>query len=520
MTENTAIHCIGVIGAGAMGRGIAQLFAQSGYQIILFDTQTNAMEAALASIGDTFKLLTEKGRMTDEARQAHLARMTLSTELSGLKNCQLVIEAVIERLDIKQQLFKALEAVTSADCILASNTSSLSIAAIASVCAHPERVAGLHFFNPVPLMKVVEVIRGPRTEPRVVEQLCRLTKSSGHHAVVASDMPGFIVNHAGRGYGTESLKALGEGVSDIPSIDLILKEHVVFGASGAGFKLGPFELMDLTGLDVSHPVMESIYQQFYQEPRYRPSALAAQRYAAGLFGRKTAAGFYAYADKQQVFDGERLSWPQPSSAARLNGVKVALSPSSPKEVGHLVSELGANLVDHLPDADLVLDCPLGLDLSESLAEQDLVKYAPKALALDVLFPFGYRACKRRVIMACPATLSETVALGQALFAGDGAQVSVLRDSPGFISQRVVAMVVAIACEMAQMRIASPADINEAVRLGLGYPMGPLAMGDALGAKKVLLLLENLLIATEDPRYRPPAWLKRRALLGLSLSQSD
>ncbi len=520
MTENAAIQYIGVIGAGAMGRGIAQLFAQSGYQIILHDTQPKAMDAALAAIGDTFKLLAEKGRITDEAGQAHLARITLSTELAGLKNCQLVVEAIIERLDIKQQLFKALEAVTSVDCILASNTSSLSIAAIASVCAHPERVAGFHFFNPVPLMKVVEVIRGPRTELRVVEQLCTLTKSSGHHAVVASDMPGFIVNHAGRGYGTEALKALGEGVSDIPSIDLILKEQVVFSASGAGFKLGPFELMDLTGLDVSHPVMESIYQQFYQEPRYRPSALAAQRYAAGLFGRKTAAGFYRYVDKQQVFDGERLSWPQPSSAALLSGLKVALSPCTPKTVGHLISELGANLVESFSEADLVLDCPLGLDLSASLAEQNLVKFAPKALALDTLFPFGFRACKRRVIMACPATLSDTLAIGQALFAADGTQVSVLRDSAGFISQRVVAMIVAVACEMAQLRIASPEDINEAVRLGLGYPAGPLAMGDALGAAKVLTVLENLLISTEDPRYRPPAWLKRRALLGLNLSQSD
>ena len=192
----------------------------------------------------------------------------------------------------------------------------------------------------------------------------------------------------------------------------------------------------------------------------------------------------------------------------------------PITVGHLISELGANLVESFSEADLVLDCPLGLDLSASLAEQNLVNFAPKALALDTLFPFGFRACKRRVIMACPATLSDTLAIGQALFAADGAQVSVLRDSAGFISQRVVAMIVAVACEMAQLRIASPEDINEAVRLGLGYPAGPLAMGDALGAAKVFTVLENLLISTEDPRYRPPAWLKRRALLGLNLSQSD
>jgi 3-hydroxybutyryl-CoA dehydrogenase len=520
MNNHTAIQCIGVIGAGAMGRGIAQLFAQSGYKIILHDTQAKAMDAALSSISDTFKLLAEKGRITEDDRQAHLGRIQLASELAGLKDCQLVIEAVIERLDVKQQLFKALESVTRTDCILASNTSSLSIAAIASACASPERVAGLHFFNPVPLMKVVEVIRGPRTETRVIDQLCALTKSSGHRAVVASDMPGFIVNHAGRGYGTESLKALGEGVSDIPSIDMILKEHIVFGPNGLGFKLGPFELMDLTGLDVSHPVMESIYQQFYQEPRYRPSALAAQRYAAGLFGRKSAEGFYRYEGKNQVFVGERLDWPGASSPAQLSGLKVALTRSAPKTLTSLITELGANLVENVASADFVIDCPLGLDLSESLSQQNLVQFAHKAIALDTLFPFAFKACKRRVIMASPATSRETIALAQGLFAVDGARVSVLRDSPGFISQRVVAMIISVACEMAQLRIASPEDINEAVRLGLGYPVGPLAMGDALGPAKVLELLENLLTATEDPRYRPSAWLKRRALLGLSLSQSD
>jgi 3-hydroxybutyryl-CoA dehydrogenase len=520
MSNHSEIKCIGVIGAGAMGRGIAQLFAQSGYQIIFYDTQAKAMDAALASIGDTFKVLAEKGKITAEAGQAHLARIALAADLSGLSPCQLVIEAIVERLDVKQQLFKALEAITSASCILASNTSSLSIAAIASVCTRPERVAGLHFFNPVPLMKVVEVIRGPRTETRVIDELCALSQSSGHRAVVAADMPGFIVNHAGRGYGTESLKALSEAVSDIPTIDVILKEHVVFGTSGSGFKLGPFELMDLTGLDVSHPVMESIYQQFYQEPRYRPSAVAAQRYAAGLFGRKTAEGFYRYVDKRQSFEGESLNWPLAATSDQISGLKVAVSPSSPKALASLISELGATQVDSFETADLIIDCPLGLDLSESLAKQDLVPYATKALALDTLFPFEFKACKRRVLMCCPATSPNTIALGQALFSSDGAQVSVLRDSAGFISQRVVAVIVAVACEMAQLRIAAPEDINEAVRLGLGYPLGPLAMGDALGPKKVLTLLENLLISTQDPRYRPPAWLKRRALLGMNLAQTD
>ena len=180
--SNNSIHTfsplktIGVVGAGAMGRGIAQLFAQAGAQVWIYDTQVKALDSAVASIGATFQSLIEKGRMSAQAGQEARSRIAPAASLDALKPCDLVIEAVIERLDIKQELFKALEGIVAPNCILASNTSSLSVAAIASVCEHAQRVAGYHFFNPVPLMKVVEVIRGPRTEPRVIEQLCALAK--------------------------------------------------------------------------------------------------------------------------------------------------------------------------------------------------------------------------------------------------------------------------------------------------------------------------------------------------------
>ena len=224
---------IGVVGAGAMGRGIVQLYAQSGHEVVLHDTQPAAIDAALAFLRDTISKLAEKGKLTADQAAATLGRISRADSLDGFKGCDLVIEAIIERLDIKQTLFKGLEAVVDADCVLVTNTSSLSVTAIAAACARPNRIAGYHFFNPVPLMKVVEVVRGPRTDEDVIERLVALTKVAGHTPVVCGDTPGFIVNHAGRGFGTEAMRVLGEGVGDIPTIDRILREQVDF--KGAAF---------------------------------------------------------------------------------------------------------------------------------------------------------------------------------------------------------------------------------------------------------------------------------------------
>lgn len=500
---------IGVIGAGAMGRGIAQLFAQAGVTVVLHDAQAKAMEAAVTYLRETFERLVEKGRMSADQRDAALGRVVGADSLQDFAECDLVIEAILERLDVKREVFQALEAIVAKDAVLASNTSSLSITAIAAACAHPGRVAGYHFFNPVPLMKVVEVVRGARTEPSAIDRLVALTRLAGHTPVVCQDAPGFIVNHAGRGFGTESLKALGEGVAEIPTIDRILREQVDFG--GASFRLGPFELMDLTGLDVSHPVMESIYHQFYEEPRFRPSVIGAQRVAAGLFGRKTREGFYRY-------DGS----PAPEEApppALPRGLRAWAAPGPAQAaLRELLSGLGADVDDAAaPGTDsLIVVAPIGVDATTAARGLD----ATRVVAIDTLFPYGLRACKRRVIMTTPATTPAARDAAHALFAADGARVSVIRDSAGFVAQRVVAMIVSIATEIAQQRIASPADIDSAVRLGLGYPVGPLRMGDMLGPSRVLEILEGMHACSADPRYRPGAWLRRRAQLGLSLLQED
>ncbi|MCX7229420.1 MAG: 3-hydroxyacyl-CoA dehydrogenase [Burkholderiales bacterium] len=505
---------VGVVGTGAMGRGIAQLFAQSGHAVRLFDAAPGAAKNAFDTVGDTLRKQVDKGKLAPEAFEATMARMLPVGALAELAGCDLIIEAIVENLDAKKRLFLELETVAGPDALLVTNTSSLSVTAIAAACAQPARVAGYHFFNPVPLMKVVEVIRGARTSAVTAEALVALTRRTGHAPVVAQDTPGFLINHAGRGYGPEALRVVAEGVADVPTVDRLMREQVVF--NGSGFRLGPFELLDLTGLDVSHPVMESIYRQFYDEPRFRPSALAAQRVAGGLLGRKTGEGFYRYENGAAVAvpEDEPRAGPAPFS-------RVWVGPG-PREAAlrELAVALGASLDEAAqPRADsLVLIAPLGLDATAACTDAGLP--AERTVAIDTLFPFAAKACKRRVLMATPATDPALAQAARRLFAADGARASLIRDSAGFVAQRVVAMVVAVACEIAQQRIASPADIDLAVRLGLGYPTGPLSMGDALGAATVAAVLEGMHACTGDPRYRPSPWMRRRARLGLSLLHAD
>ncbi|MEZ5661614.1 MAG: 3-hydroxyacyl-CoA dehydrogenase [Burkholderiaceae bacterium] len=503
---------IAVVGSGVMGRGIAQIHALAGHEVLLHDTRAQAIQAARDHLGAMLERLVDKGRLSAEQARACMARIHACPGIAGLADAELVIEAIVEDLPAKQALFEQLESVVGDDTILATNTSSLSVTAIASRCRCPQRVAGLHYFNPVPLMKVVEVVRGMRTDPAVLERLRTLSEEVGHRPVIAADTPGFIVNHAGRGYTTEALRLLAEGVAEHSEIDRILREQVVF--AGHGFRMGPFELLDLTGLDVSHTVMVSIHDQFYGEPRFRPSPLAAQRVAAGLFGRKSGAGFYRYDGGRQA--DEPAGEPAP---AALPPIRVWVAPGeAAASLRETVDALGAKVsTASVPgEQDIILLAPLGHDLSTASVGFD----PARCMAIDTLFPYGHRACRRRVLMRSPATDPGVAQAVASLFAGDGAQVSMLRDSAGFVAQRVVAMIVAIGCEIAQQRIASATDVDEAVRIGLGYPLGPIAMGDAIGAARIDRLLANMHAVTGDPRYRPSLWVRRRAALGLSLFQED
>lgn len=493
---------LGVVGTGTMGRGIAQIAAAAGISVRLFDAAPGAVDAALAFVAKAFARLAEKGKMRPDAAAAASARLAAAATLDELAPCDLVVEAIIEDLAIKRRLFADLEAVVGPDCVLASNTSSLSVTAIAAGVARPQRVAGFHFFNPVPLMKIVEVAPGLQTEAAVTEALLALGRRMGHAAVATRDLPGFLINHAGRGYGTEALRVLGEGVADIATIDRIMVE-------GAGFRMGPFELLDLIGIDVTHSVMESIYGQFYDEPRFRPSPLAAQLKAGQMYGRKSGRGFYVYENGQI----QRPPDPAMPIPADLPPVWIAPDARAP-----LTALLGAARIETTaqPGAEaLILLAPIGADATTTALA--LGVDPTRVVAVDPIF--GLES-GRRTLMTTPITRAAYRAAAQALLAADGAALSVIHDSPGFVAQRVLACMVNIAADIAQQRIASPADIDLAVPLGLGYPRGPLAWGDAIGADRILVILDALCTFYGDPRYRPSPWLTRRARLGVSLTTPE
>jgi 3-hydroxybutyryl-CoA dehydrogenase len=507
MKEDFMTHALGIVGSGAMGRGIAQISALAGIDVHLYDISRNAVETARVHLSDTLAMLAGKGRITTAAAAEAAARIKPADSLEALKDCDVIVEAIAENLEAKRALFKLLDAMVRDACILASNTSSLSITAIAAACSKPERVAGFHFFNPVPVMKVIEVVDGLRGARSTGDRLVQLAHRLGHTPVRAKDMPGFIVNHAGRAMNTEGLRIVGEGIADFADIDRIMREQ-------AGFRLGPFELMDLTSLDVSHPVMESIYQQFYEEPRFRPSPLTAIRLSGGLVGKKTGEGFYKYVD------GKPVPPPEAGIAADLpERIWVSSRDAAARtQIAGLISAAGITMEkgERPSEHALIIVAPLGKDATTAAIEEGLD--ATRVVALDCLPRVG--ECSRRTLMTTPVTEARFRETARALFAHDGSAVTMIRDSNGFVAQRMVASIFNIGCDIAQQRIASPEDIDRAVTLGLGYPKGPLALGDAIGAARILEILNNMQGALGDPRYRPSPWLMRRAQLGASLTHED
>jgi 3-hydroxybutyryl-CoA dehydrogenase len=280
---------IGIIGSGAMGAGIAQVVAVAGHEVYLLDQSATALEKATSGIGSTLRKLAEKGKMTTEAAEAALARVHPTSDMTDFADCGLVIEAIVEELGVKQQVFKQVEIVVPADCILASNTSSLSIASIASACQRPERFIGIHFFNPAPLMALVEIIPAVQTRAGLAEEVRALVQSWGKLPVLCQDTPGFIVNRVARPFYGEAIRLLEEGVADMATIDWALTEL-------GGFRMGPFALMDFIGHDVNYRVTESVFTAFFFDPRFKPSFTQKRLFEAGYYGRKSGRGFYSYAD--------------------------------------------------------------------------------------------------------------------------------------------------------------------------------------------------------------------------------
>ena len=495
---------IAVIGAGAMGRGIAQVCAQAGLQTLLYDARVGAVAEALAAVGKGLDGQVTKGRMSADDKAGVMARLKPMATLADAAPAGLVIEAIVEDLAVKRELFRALEKHLSADAVIASNTSSLSVTEIAAGCERPARIGGLHFFNPPPVMKLVEVIGGLRSDPALTGALVKFSRRIGKQPIVATDTPGFVVNHAGRAYGPEALRIVAQGIAAPFEVDTLIKE-------AAGFRMGPFELLDLIGADVTHAVMESIYARYYDEPMYQPSAQLAVRVAGGLLGRKTGRGFYDYA-----------------SAPAAQAPTVTVAPcAKPKSVWIADENGGSDLATMLnaagietvlggtPGAHAVcLVTPLGEDCTSAALR---LKLDPAhTVAVDM---FG-RFKGRYTVMKNPLTAPDALSAAVAALAATGAPVTAIKDSAGFVVQRLLAMIVNVGTRIAELRVAAPADIDTGAELGLNYPKGPLALGDALGPSRVLAVLDGMQAVTRDPKYRATAWLRRRAALGVSLRTPD
>jgi 3-hydroxybutyryl-CoA dehydrogenase len=279
------IKTIAVIGAGTMGQGIAQVCAASGYKVLLYDVQPELISSAQASIRKGVEILLDKGKITAPQRDSIITSISSVSDFKRLQ-VDLVIEAVIEKLEVKQKIFSEIEKINGRDCILTTNTSSIPVTQIAAALKYPERFAGLHFFNPAPIMKLVEVVKGVATSQATVDLLFSLSKKLSKQPVVAHDSPGFIVNRVARHFYVESLKIVEENVADFKTVDELIRS--------AAFKMGPFELMDLIGVDVNFSVTSSMFNSFHQDPKFRPSRIQQQKVNAGHFGRKSGKGFYDY----------------------------------------------------------------------------------------------------------------------------------------------------------------------------------------------------------------------------------
>lgn len=496
-----SIEIIGVIGAGAMGRGIAQVGVTGGMAVLLFDAMPGAAAAAQRAIAAQLDQMVAKGRLKAADAQDAKEKLTVVEDLKALAPADLVVEAIVENLAVKQDVFRQLEEIVRPDCVLASNTSSLRIASIASACRHRDRIGGLHFFNPVPLMKLVEVIRAPSTSDATIATLTKVGERMGRVPVVVQDSPGFLVNLGGRPYTQEALRIVSEGVATPAQVDAVMRD-------AWGFRMGPFELMDLTGIDVNFPVSQIVHEGYFHDRRLATSPLHQLLKESGQYGRKTRRGFYEYDE-----DGKAIV-PSPDAPSSTPPVRRVSLAEPDDALGELLRGLGLEVSGFDDGENPVLCAPLGEDCSTYAARLQL-DYR-RLFALDI----AGKLDKRLTLMRAPGARRDMLDGLVARFHEAGRAVTVIHDSPGFIGQRIAAMVANLGCEMAQIRLASPDDIDRAMTLGLNYPFGPLALADAMGLEAVHTVLRQLQAITGDDRYRPSLWLRRRALLGLSALTAD
>lgn len=495
---------IGVIGAGAMGAGIAQVAAQAGHSVILHDNQPGAAKAGIDNIRRQLEKRVAKGKMIQGDVDNIIARLQPADAIDALADSHLVIEAIVENLEIKRQVFAQLEALCSPDTLLASNTSSLSITSIAANLERPERMAGLHFFNPAPVMKLVEVVSGLATTTDVADTLYDTAVAWGKVAVHASSTPGFIVNRVARPFYAEGLRLLQEGVSDAATIDALLRQ-------AGGFRMGPFELMDLIGHDVNYAVTRSVFDAYYGDTRFEPSLVQQALVEAGRLGRKSGKGFFDYA--------ESAAKPQPTFAEPANMELPALvvqgANSTLAPLLERAQEAGLNVVyreslqqDGSPRlylGDLVLALSDGRCAAERAVNEGLDALVLFDLCLD------YRNASAIALAASHTASPEARQLATAFFQHMGMDVAWLTDTPGLVVLRTVAMLANEAADAVLQGVCSAQDGDLAMQAGVNYPRGPLAWADSLGLPFVHRTLTHLQKSYGEERYRSSFLLRRNAL---------
>jgi 3-hydroxybutyryl-CoA dehydrogenase len=496
------VNLLGVAGAGTMGAGIAQTAIQAGVPTVLIDAAPGALERAEAAIEAALRKGIERERWSGPDADAARARLTFAGEPAALAEADVVIEAVPERLELKREVLGPIADACGPATILATNTSSLLVSAVASGLPRPGRVVGMHFFNPVPRMRLVEVVPGADTAEEVVAAARALGERLGKQVVVAQDGIGFLVNRCGRPFIGEALRLLQERVATVEQIDRICR-------LGGGFRMGPFELADLVGLDVNLEVAESFWRQSYGEPRWKPSPIQARLVAAGRRGRKTGVGFYDYRDGPH-----REPDPEPPAPGGGDGRLVAVGGRGPVADGIRERAERAGFVvrgrydDDARDAHVVVDGdaqrrPEGpspaprLVLCAATSLRDAGD--PHAYGFHLLGPVADARLAETTVLA--TTPPEAIAAGDGFLAALGLHVERVGDAPGFVLGRIVAQLVNEAAFAIGEGVAAPADVDAGTTLGLNYPRGPVAWAEATGLRHVRALLAGLHAARGEERYR-------------------
>ncbi len=513
MTALTAGSVVAVIGSGAMGAGIAQVAAASGYRVKLYDTRPEAVTKALADIGKMYLKLTEKGRMTAEAAAAATARLQAAGALADMADAALVVEAIVENLDVKRALFAELEGVVGDACILATNTSSISVTAIAAKLRLPQRLVGMHFFNPVPLMALVEVISGLATDAGVAETVHATAAAWGKNPVHAKSTPGFIVNRVARPFYAEALRLLTEQAGDAATIDAVLREC-------GGFRMGPFELMDLIGHDVNFSVTQSVFHAYFNDPRFTPSVLQQEMVNAGFLGRKSGRGFYQYG-ADAAAPQPRTEAPQPrpefvsyshEAGSGDGGVSDALAQRLAAAGLHIANRdtAGGEPAEHAPAfhcngaAIYLSDGRTATERARANKHADTVLFD---LALD--YAGASRIALSRADQCGEAAWNAAVGLFQAA----GFAVSRLDDVAGLAVMRTVAMLANEAADAVNQGVCTAAAVDVAMQKGVNYPRGPLAWADAVGVAHIATVLHHLADGYGEDRYRVSPLLRRKLATG-------